>query len=145
MTNEDWMKNIQMLVDLTNRSTERQLNLCQSILLVEGSILGALIALHSTQTSCLYIRLVFALSILLLLSGTLTSVVAIHDLSMLLEQAKIDLKEELHKALVERRNPTLVTTSKKKRTKVCQKWSIILLLSALFSLVIYTLLSLFIG
>lgn len=143
LTSEQWIKNIQKATDLTNQSTEKQIEFYRSILVVGVSILGILISLHTTQSSGLCSRLVFALSILLLLLGILLASVVLYDLSLLPEQVKKKFLEELHKVLSENRAPNLVTVGKRDRTLFCEKWSVILLLSALTSLVVYTLLSLF--
>lgn len=144
MTNEDWIKNIHKLTELTNLSTEKQAEFYRSILVAGASVLGILTSLHSTHTSCLYIRLVFALSICLLLLGVLLSAIVLRDLSLLPERTKKAFVEELHKVLSEDRSPNLINTPKEKRTERCERWSIISLLSSLFLLVIYTILSLFV-
>lgn len=143
MTNEEWKINLQKLIDVTNRSTERQIEFYQSILVAGASVLGILISLHTTQTTALYIRLVFALSILLLLLGILLSALVLYDLSFLLEKMKVVFRDELHKALKEEREPAPVTVPKKRTTLFCQKWSLIFLLSSSVFLVIYTFLALF--
>lgn len=143
MTNEDWIKNFQKLTELTNLSTEKQAEFYRSILVAGASILGILISLHSTQTSCLYIRLVFVLSVCLLLLGVLLSAIVLRDLSLLPEQTKTAFVEELHKVLSENKSPDPISTPKKKRTKRCERWCLISLLSSLFLLVAYTTLSLF--
>lgn len=143
MTNEDWVKNFQKLTELTNLSTEKQADFYRSILVAGASILGILISLHSTQTSCLYIRLVFVLSVCLLLLGVLLSAAVLRDLSLLPERTKTAFVEELHKVLSENRSPEPISTPKKKRTECCERWCLISLLSSLFLLVIYTILSLF--
>lgn len=145
MINEDWIKNFHKLTELTNLSTDKQAEFYRSILVAGASVLGILISLHSTQTSCLYTRLVFALSICLLLLGVLLSAIVLRDLSLLPERTKKAFVEELQKVLSENRNPNLVNTPKKKRTLHCEKWSLIVLLFSLFLLVIYTILSLFVN
>lgn len=144
MTNEEWKINLQKLIDVTNQSTERQIEFYRSILVAGASVLGILISLHTTQIISLYIRLVFALSILLLLLGILLSALVLYDLSFLLEKMKVVFRDELHKALKEEREPAPVTVPKKKRTLFCQEWSLIFLLSSSVFLVIYTFLALFV-
>lgn len=143
MTNEDWIKNLQKLTELTNLSTEKQIEFYRSILVAGASVLGILISLHSTQTSCLYIRLVFLLSICLLLLGVLLAAIVLHDLSLLPERTKTAFADELHKVLSENRSPNPISTSKKKRTEHCERGCLIALLSSLFLLVVYTTLTLF--
>lgn len=143
MNNESWVKNLQKLTDITNQATEKRAEFYRSILVVGASILGILVSLHTTQTSCLYTRLVFALSIGLMLLGTLLSAIVLHDLSLLPEQTKKAFVEELHKVLSEDRNPRPITVPERKRTKHCERWCLISLLASLLLLVVYTVLSLF--
>lgn len=143
MTNEDWVKNFQKLTELTNLATEKQMEFYRSILVAGASVLGILISLHSTQTTCLYIRLVFVLSVSLLLLGVLLAAIVLRDLSLLPERTKTTFVEELHKVLSEDKSPNLIAVPKRKRTGRCEKWCLIALLSSLFLLVIYTTLSLF--
>ena len=131
------------MTDLTNLSVENRAGFHRSILVAGASILGILLSLHSTQTSCLYIRLVFLLSILLLLSGVLLSAAVLRDLSLLPEQTRKAFAEELQEALLEERDPQWIGVSVRKRTVLCEKWCLISFLSSLLLLVVYTALSLF--
>lgn len=143
MNNENWVKNLQKLTDITNLATEKQIGFYQSILVAGASILGILISLHTTQTSCLYIRLVFLLSVYLLLSGVLLAAIVLHDLSSLPRQVQKAFAEELRKVLSEDRSPQPTSVLKKRRTILCEKWCLISLSASLFLLVIYTTLLLF--
>lgn len=140
---DNLIKNLRKLNDMANFSTEKRADFHRSILVAGASILGILLSLHSTQTSCLYIRLVFLLSILLLLSGVLLSAVVLRDLSSLPERARKVFVEELQEALLEERDPQWVGVSVKKRTVLCEKWCLISFLASLSLLVVYTVLSLF--
>lgn len=142
MTNEDLVKNLQKLTDITNLSTDKQADFYRSILVAGASILGILISLHSTQTSCLYIRLVFVLSICLLLLGVLLSAIVLRDLSWLPYRTRKAFVEELQNTLSENRSPNPISIPKKKQTEHCEKWCLISLLSSLVLLVVYTTLSL---
>ena len=126
MTNEDWTKNFQKLTELSNLATEKQIEFYRSILVAGAGILGILISLHSTQTSCLYIRWVFLLSVYLLLLGVLLSAIVLRDLSLMPERTK--------KAF-------LICTPRKKRTAYCERWCLISLLSSFLLLTIYATLS----
>lgn len=143
MNDENWVKNLQKLTDITNLATEKQIGFYQSILVAGASILGILISLHSTQTSCLYIRLVFVLSVYLLLLGILLSAIVLHDLSSLLRQVQKAFSEELRKTLSEDRSPRPISVPKRKRTERCERWCLISLLASSLSLVVYTTLSSF--
>lgn len=138
MNNESWVKNLQKLTDITNLATEKQIGFYQNILVAGASILGILISLQSTQTSCLYIRLVFLLPVYLLLSGVLLAAIVLHDLSSLPGQVQKAFAEELRKVLHKDINPNPISVPKKKRTIRCEKWCLISLPASLFSLVIYT-------
>lgn len=143
MDNKGWVKNLQKLTEITNQATEKRMEFYQNILVAGASILGILVSLHTTQTSCLYIRLVFVLSIYLLLLGVLLSAIVLYDLSLLPERTKAAFVEELQKVLSEDRNPKPISVPKKKRTKYCEKWSLISLSASLLLLIIYTTMSLF--
>ena len=140
---DNLIKNLRKLNDVANFSTEKRADFHRSILVAGASILGILLSLHSTQTSCLYIRLVFLLSILLLLSGVLLSAVVLRDLSSLPEQARKAFAEELQEALLEEMDPQWIGVSVRKRTVLCEKWCMASFLASLFLLVVYTALSLF--
>lgn len=141
MTNEDWTKNFQKLTELSNLATEKQIEFYRSILVVGAGILGILISLHSTQTSCLYIRWVFLLSVYLLLLGVLLSAIVLRDLSLMPERTKKAFLEELGKVLSENKKPDLICTPRKKRTAYCERWCLISLLSSFLLLTIYATLS----
>lgn len=143
--NDTWTKNLRKMAELTNLSVENRAGFHRSILVAGASILGILLSLHSTQTSCLYIRLVFLLSILLLLSGVLLSAAVLRDLSLLPEQTRKAFAEELQEALSEERDPQWIGVSVRKRTVLCEKWCLISFLSSLLLLVVYTALSLFLS
>ena len=102
MTNEELKKNIQMITNLTNESTEKQAEFYRNILVVSASVLGILISLHTQQSSVLYIRLVFALSVLLLLLGTLSISLLLFDLSLLPERTRQEFLTQLQKSVSER-------------------------------------------
>lgn len=141
MTNEDWTKNFQKLTELSNLATEKQIEFYRSILVAGAGILGILISLHSTQTSCLYIRLVFLLSVYLLLLGVLLAAIVLRDLSLMPERTKKAFLEELRKVSSENKKPNLICTPRKKRTTYCEKWCLISLLSSFLLLIIYATLS----
>ena len=143
MTSEEWLKNFHKLIGLINDSSKEQTQFYQNILLLSSGVLGLLSLIHSTQSSALYIRLVLALSIFLLLLDILLVLIVLYDYSRLTEKLKDKLLGELRKVLESGDKPSLVTVSKEKRTLFCEKYSLIFLASALLSLVIYTLLSLF--
>jgi hypothetical protein len=145
MTNEELKKNIQMITNLTNESTEKQAEFYRNILVVSASVLGILISLHTQQSSVLYIRLVFALSVLLLLLGTLSISLLLFDLSLLPERTRQEFLTQLQKSVSEGKVLEPVYIQKRKRTVLCEKWSLIFLLSSLLSLIIYTMLSLFVS
>lgn len=143
MTNEEFTANFKQFVNLTNEATEKRAEFYRNILVVSASVLGILISLHTTQSPCIYIRLVFALSVLLLLLGTLSTSLVLYDLSLLPERTRQEYLIELQKTLGEGKSPKPISTQKKKRTVFCEKWSIYFLLSSSLSLVAYTMLSLF--
>lgn len=144
MTNEELTANFKQLVNLTNEATEKRAEFYRNILVVSASVLGILISLHTTQSPCICTRLVFALSVLLLLLGTLSTSLVLFDLSLLPERTRQEYLIELQKALEEERSPNPLSVKKRKRTVLCEKWSIYFLLSSSLSLVVYTILSLFV-
>lgn len=90
-----------MITNLTNESTEKQAEFYRNILVVSASVLGILISLHTQQSSVLYIRLVFALSVLLLLLGTLSISLLLFDLSLLPERTRQEFLTQLQKSVSE--------------------------------------------
>lgn len=145
LTSEQWVANFSKLIELINKTSKEQTQFYQNILLLSSGLLGLLSLIHSTQSSSLYIRLILALSLLLLLLNTLLVLVVLYDYSRLTEQLKDKLLAELRRVLQSGDKPSPVTVNKRKRTVFCEKWSLILLASSLLLLVVYTLLSLFIG
>lgn len=143
MNKEDWVKNLQKLTEITNEATVKRIEFYQNILVAGAGVLGILVSLHTTQTTCLYIRLVYALSVCLLLLGVLTVAIALQDLSSLPSRCQKAFQEELQRVLREGGEPDYVPVRKKKRTVFCEKLCLISFLLSLFSLVVYTILSLF--
>ena len=112
-----------IMKELSEKANEKTLSLWQHILLVSSSIDGVLISLHIESPSCLYIRLVFLLSVFLLSVGVSCSAIVLFDLTALHERARQEFLHEYEKAIQDDRKLNPVYVGYKKRTLICQKTS----------------------
>lgn len=144
MDNDYYRKQLGQLVDLTEKSAEKQLSFFQHILLVSSSTFGILISLHSNSSSCLYIRLVFSLATVILSLGCLTTAIVVYDHSFFVERSRQLFRTEVQSAMKEDREVAGVVVEKKKRTKFCEKASYILLCLSLILLSCYAVLLAFV-
>jgi len=119
----------------------QKLNFWNSLILVSASIVGVLISLHNNTAQCLYIRLVFLLSILLLCLGTLSSAFVAYDYSNLKERLRQVLQTEFELATNENRKANPVHIDWKKRTSIFQIISYCLLISGFVILIVYAFLN----
>lgn len=125
---------------LARESSEKQYLFFQHILLVSASIFGIVVSLHSYSASPLYIRLVFALSMVLFALGILTTGIVLYNQTYLAERMQKAFGDECKIAVTENRNWKGVAVHKLKIHIFCEKATYILLLAALFFLCLYSLL-----
>ena len=137
MENQYYKNQIKLLGKITNESSEKKISFFQHTLLVSASILGVIISLHTTNSQCLYIRLVFLFSTVFLLLGTLSLAVVLYDFSNLPERGRQSFHKEVQDALQKDRECNLVTVDHKKRTLFLEKASYIFLILGLILLVFY--------
>lgn len=140
---ENRLKQIKQLVELTNQASDKQSQFFQHILIVSVSMLAILVSLRGNVPQSLCILAVFALAVVLLSLGILLIARTLYDYSMLSERTRKAFHAELDKSLEKDRDPELITIKHLERTSICQKYGLISLLSSLFMLVIYSLLTLF--
>ena len=129
--------------DLTNESAGKQESFFQQILIVSSGIPGILVSLHSSQSKDLCIRLVFAFAILLLALCVLTALIAVYDHSRFSERIRQAFRTEYQNAMIIHRRLNVVTVDKKRRTLLCEKTSLLSLISSLVLLSTYTIMTLF--
>ena len=128
---------LRVVSELVEKSSQLRFSFFQHILLVSSSILGILIALHSSNSPYIYIRLVFLLALVLFALGILSTGVVVHDLSLLVADIQLKYSKEVQRASRADREANPVFAAKKKRTLLLEKWCLILLSSGLFVLVLY--------
>ncbi|MDR1198516.1 MAG: hypothetical protein LBK94_05830 [Prevotellaceae bacterium] len=110
------------------------------VLLVSSSIFGILVSLHTSSSSCLHIRLVFLLSVVLLALGILLAGIVVYDHAMIFERARRDHYNAVEAAINGRGDTLDVFSPTKKRTLVCEKLSLSLLVLGIITLTVYTIL-----
>ncbi|MCB6971851.1 MULTISPECIES: hypothetical protein [Butyricimonas] len=143
MVREEHLKRVEELVRdlaLSDKSTD---DFFRHILFVSVSIFGIIISLHSKLPESLYIRLVFALSMGILLLGILLVGLAVYDHAMIHKKRLEVHLDEYKNALLDERVPSFRTLLKRERTSLCEKWGLISLVSSLVLLLVYLLLLLF--
>jgi hypothetical protein len=143
MNNSYYLEQMQKIAELAQKSSEKREFFFQQLLIVSAGTLGILLSLHAQQSEFLHIRLVFLLAVLFLLLGTLTTGIAFYDYSNLAERTRQDFHAEVEKALDEQRAVEAVFVKHKKRTKVCEKISLVSLILGLITLFIYTVFNVF--
>jgi hypothetical protein len=110
-------------------------------LLVSSSIFGILISLHSNSSQCLYIQLVFSLSVVLLACGILITGLALYDHANLSSRLR-----ELHYKAVDTAGKAgdtdigALELKELKRTLFCERCSLALFVCAIILLTVYIML-----
>lgn len=128
-----------VILEMTEKSFEKQYVFFQYILLVASSSFGILISLHGSNLYELHTQILFALSILTLSLGILSISVVLYDFSHLLERCRQDFVKETQCALKEDRAVVPVFSSWKKRTIILRKSGFVFLALALLFLTSYSL------
>ena len=139
-----YQKQLKLLGDLTEKSSDKQETFFQQILIANSGILGILVALHSIPSTSLCIRLVFVIAIVLFSLGILSTGITLYDHSMLVERVRQAFRHEAETALKNQRKLNVVSVEKKKRTLFFEKCSLFFPVFGLIALVIYTILITFI-
>lgn len=137
MDNSYYENQLKLLVEMTNEASEKRISFFQHVLLVSASILGIIISLHTTNTQCLYIRLVFLASTVFLLLGIISLAVVLYDFSILPERGRQSFRKEVQDALQKDRECKMVTVGNPKRTLFLEKISYIFLILGFILLVAY--------
>lgn len=144
MDKEEAIKKLDELLqeqEASNKSTDE---FFRHILFLAVSIFGIIISLHSKLPESLYIRLVFALSMGILLLGILCVGVSVYDHTMIHKRCLEQHSDEYRKATMdETYHPLFLTPQKRVRTLLCEKLGLITLVFSLFLLFVYLLLLLF--
>ena len=114
MNNEYYKEQIRQLTEVMEKSTEKKISFFQHLLLVSASIVGIVISLHTTNSECLYIRLVFLVSTGLLSLGALSLAVVLYDFSRIQETLCQVLRAEIQDAMKTDRECKIVSVDNKK-------------------------------
>ncbi|KAA6337735.1 hypothetical protein EZS27_014198 [termite gut metagenome] len=135
------------IVELMEKSLEKQYAFFSTLSLVSATLLAILISLHANSHTGLhtYRMLVLALSLVLLLLCNLTALIVSHALSFLPERTRLKLIDEIEHALKERRKVDMKETSSRisKFSSVCQTLSPIFFFLGLLFLVTYAAMGIF--
>ena len=124
------------------KSIQQLKSFFQSILVASSSVFGILISLNDTFLQSQCIRLVFALSIVLLTLGILFSAIALYDLSTIYDRIRKELLKAEFDNVCDGRphTPGNVRSGNRSISKVFQICSVSSLLLSLISLMVYALL-----
>jgi hypothetical protein len=126
------------LAELSMKAAEKRETFAQNVLLVSSSILAILATLHSPQSGCLYIRLVFVFVMVQLVLCILAAGIALYDYSRLTRRIFQSYRSELQEARKARREMKMIYIDQKPFAKFCEKLSLILFVSSLISLLVYS-------
>ncbi|KAA6347190.1 hypothetical protein EZS27_005359 [termite gut metagenome] len=147
MNTEYYKQFFSTIEELTGKSLEKRYAFFSTLSLISATLLAILISLHLNNHTGLhtYRMLVLALSLILLLCCNLTSLIVLHDLSLLIERTRLKLIDEISHALNEDREVKRENTfsRKSKPTRVCETLSPVFFASALLILVTYALITIF--
>jgi hypothetical protein len=86
-----------VLADLAEKASQLRFAFFQHILLVSASVLGILISLHENSSPCIYIRLVFLLSLVLFGLGILSTGIVVMITRFLGKSFKSATRRNLNK------------------------------------------------
>ena len=138
MNEEYYNEHYKEFVKITEQSNLNKQSFLQSLLLLASSILGILMSLHSTHSECLYIRLVFVLSTILLLVGNICLSVVLYDFSNLPKRMAVLLEKEVRNAKSKAVEVPPLLVNHKKRTSILEKIAYVLLITGLVLQVVYS-------
>ncbi len=141
MENEYYRRQIKQYVKMTRQASKIKMGFLQHILIVASSILAIILSLHTNNSQVAYLRWVFVVSVVFLLIGTLSMVVALFDYSNLPERARQTYFDEIMDAI---KNNTelkeVISIFDRKRTKFFEKSSYSFLVLGLILFVTYNVL-----
>ncbi len=122
----------------------KQETFSQQFLLVSSTLLGIVVSLHSTNSQCLYIRLVFLLALVLLSLGVLANMIVVADFLQIRERAQKAFHDEWSSAVREDRQMGPLKVDWRKRTLFSRKAALICFVSGLIVLTSYSILIVFV-
>lgn len=123
--------------ELSHRSAEKKLSFWHQMVLVASSVNGILISLHTGNLCNTYTRWAYLLSVTLLTLGVLISGVVLRDYSLHLDTVRKAYSDEVSTAIQEDRKIQNVLVDYKKRTLICEKIALALLIAALILMTAY--------
>jgi hypothetical protein len=134
---------IKNLEHLTNLLAEKRASWSQQLLLISSSLLGILVSLHAKSSDSLYVRLCFALAIVLLAIGILLTAVSLYSYVEAISRTRQAYKLEAIDALHHNRETKPVSAPVKKIFVFCEKTGYICFASCVFFLSLYVVLNSF--
>jgi hypothetical protein len=140
MDNQEFENQKKIQANYGAASLRERTSFFRHVLLVSSSIFGILVSLHSSNSSILCIRLVFLFSMVLLALGILLAGLSLYDHAMIYERARRAHYAEVDSAIKEGRDVSGIRIPEKKRTRVCEKASLSLLVFGVVTLTAYTIL-----
>ena len=132
---------IKELRAVMDRRLEKQVAFSQHVLLLSSSLLGILIALHSSGTQSPPPHWVFALATTLLAMGIPLTTIGLYGHIDTLKRAQEAYADELQSARNEHRDARIVAISARKVFSLCEKIGYIFLLLSVLMFALYSVLS----
>lgn len=131
------------LVELKEELLRKRSDLLRTFLALQSTLLAVLSALLPTTPQAIAPRVLYLLTLVLLLLGTLASLVVLYDLVDLAKRGQEAFRLEVLDALRDDRKAQSVMIPEKKRTKRLEILSVVAFLLALILLIAYATILLF--
>ena len=143
--NSKYLPVFRKLQELTRDSYDKQLVFLQHTLLVSSSVLSIVISLHAYHEAPLYIRAVFATSVILLTLGVLSGLAALYMQTRIPERGRQLYVSEHIRSMREGTPPAPAAIRKTGLHRICEVSLYISLPLSVILLAVYTVLSAFAG
>ena len=134
---------LKTLEQLTHLLSEKRASWSQQLLLISSTLLGVLVSLHAKSSDNLYVRLCFALAIVLLAIGILLTAVSLYSHIEAISRTRQEYTQESISALHDNRASKPVSVPAKKIFVFCEKTGYIGFVSCVFFLSLYVVLNSF--
>lgn len=144
MENQYYYDRMLELKEMKDFAVDKRSSFFQYILFAAASIVGITAALHTGRSEFLYIRILFAGSIVLFSLGILTCCIALYEAQRVADILQQKYHAEIERAVEEDRKVNPVFAGKSKRMQVCEASTLIFLPLGLIFLSLYACLSEFI-
>lgn len=138
---ENVYNSFKTLTELSNLLAEKRASWSQQLLLASSTLLGILVSLHSRSSDNLYVRLCFALAIVLLCIGILMTGISLYSYVDAISRTREEFVKEAILAAREHRAAQNVSVPTKKINVFCEKTSYICFASCVLVLSLYMVLN----